>query len=29
MRLDPDREMPFLTGGLEQRGVSGLPLLLK
>jgi cytochrome P450 len=29
MRLDPDKEMPFLTGGLEQRGVSGLPVLLK
>jgi cytochrome P450 len=29
MRLDPDREAPFLTGGLEQRGVSGLPVILK
>lgn len=29
MRLDPDKETPFLTGGLEQRGVSGLPVLLK
>ncbi len=28
MRLDPDQPAPFLTGGLEQRGVSGLPVLL-
>ncbi|HEY0958085.1 MAG TPA: cytochrome P450 [Novosphingobium sp.] len=29
LRLDPAQETPFLTGGLEQRGVSGLPVLLK
>jgi len=29
LRLDPAREAPFMTGGLEQRGVSGLPVLLK
>lgn len=29
LRLDPDKEVPFLTGGLEQRGVSGLPVLLR
>jgi cytochrome P450 len=28
LRLDPDEPAPFLTGGLEQRGVSGLPVLL-
>ena len=28
MRLDPAAEAPFLTGGLEQRGISGLPVLL-
>ena len=27
--LDPDAEAPFLTGGLEQRGVSALPVLLR
>lgn len=29
MRLDPDAPATFLTGGLEQRGVSGLPVLLR
>jgi len=29
MRLDPDAPAPFLTGGLEQRGVSGLDVLLR
>ena len=29
IRLDPSRPAPFLTGGLEQRGVSGLPVLLR
>jgi cytochrome P450 len=29
MRLDPDAEMPFMTGGLEQRGPSALPVLLR
>lgn len=29
MRLDPDQETPFMTGGLEQRGVSSLPVLLR
>ena len=29
LRLDPDAEAPFMTGGLEQQGVSGLPVLLK
>ncbi|MEZ5891479.1 MAG: cytochrome P450 [Xanthobacteraceae bacterium] len=28
LRLDPDAETPFITGGLEQRGPSGLPVLL-
>ena len=28
LRLDPDAEAPFMTGGLEQQGVSGLPVLL-
>jgi len=28
-RLDPDAEVPFMTGGLEQRGPSGLPVLLR
>ena len=28
LRLDPDVAVPFITGGLEQRGVSGLPVLL-
>jgi cytochrome P450 len=29
MRLDPDAPAPFMTGGLEQQGVSGLPVLLR
>lgn len=29
MRLDPAAPAPFLTGGLEQRGISGLPVLLR
>ena len=29
LRLDPDRPAPFLTGGLEQRGVSALDVVLK
>jgi cytochrome P450 len=29
MRLDPQAAAPFITGGLEQRGVSGLPVLLR
>jgi cytochrome P450 len=29
MRLDPDQPAPFLTGGLEQRGMSAIPVLLK
>jgi cytochrome P450 len=28
IRLDPDQPAPFMTGGLEQQGVSGLPVLL-
>ena len=28
LRLDPDAAVPFITGGLEQRGPSGLPVLL-
>jgi cytochrome P450 len=28
IRLDPDQPTPFITGGLEQRGVSALPVLL-
>ena len=28
LRLDPDAAAPYITGGLEQRGVSGLPVLL-
>lgn len=28
LRLDPEAPAPFLTGGLEQRGVSGLPVIL-
>lgn len=28
LRLDPDQPAPFMTGGLEQQGVSGLPVLL-
>jgi cytochrome P450 len=29
LRLDPDAPAPYLTGGLEQRGISGLPVLLR
>jgi cytochrome P450 len=29
LRLDADAEAPFMTGGLEQQGVSGLPVLLR
>jgi cytochrome P450 len=29
IRLDPDQPAPFLTGGLEQRGISALPVLLR
>jgi len=29
LRLDPQAPAPFLTGGLEQRGVSGLEVLLR
>ena len=29
LRLDPDALPPYLTGGLEQRGISGLPVLLR
>jgi len=29
MHLDPALEAPFVTGGLEQRGVSSLPVLLR
>lgn len=29
LRLDPSEEVPFITGGLEQRGVSSLPVLLR
>jgi cytochrome P450 len=29
LRLDPDAEAPFITGGLEQQGPSGLPVLLR
>jgi cytochrome P450 len=29
LRLDPDAEAPFMTGGLEQQGVSGLPVVLR
>jgi cytochrome P450 len=29
MRLDPDQPAPYLTGGLEQRGMSGIPVLLR
>ena len=28
LRLDPDAPAPFITGGLEQQGPSGLPVLL-
>jgi leucyl aminopeptidase (aminopeptidase T) len=29
MRLDPAEPAPFLTGGLEQRGITALPVLLR
>ncbi len=29
IRLDPAFETPYVTGGLEQRGVSSLPVILK
>jgi cytochrome P450 len=29
MRLDPDAPAPYLTGGLEQRGMSGIPVRLR
>lgn len=29
LRLDPDAPAPHLTGGLEQRGISGLPVILR
>ena len=29
LRLDPEAEAPFITGGLEQQGPSGLPVLLR
>lgn len=29
LRLDPTAPAPFMTGGLEQQGVSGLPVLLR
>jgi len=29
MRFDRDVEKPYITGGLEQRGVSALPVLLR
>ena len=29
LRLDPDAPAPFITGGLEQQGTSGLPVLLR
>jgi cytochrome P450 len=29
LRLDPDAPAPYLTGGLEQRGVSAVPVLLR
>jgi cytochrome P450 len=29
LRLEPDAPAPSLTGGLEQRGISALPVLLK
>lgn len=28
LRLDPAEETPYMTGGLEQRGITGLPVLL-
>lgn len=29
LRLDPDAAAPYMTGGLEQQGPSGLPVLLR
>jgi cytochrome P450 len=29
LRLDPDFETPYITSGLEQRGVSALNVLLR
>jgi cytochrome P450 len=29
LRLDPDAPAPYLTGGLEQRGMSAVPVLLR
>jgi cytochrome P450 len=29
LRLDPDHPVPVLTGGLEQRGMSAIPVLLR
>ena len=29
MRLDPNEPAPYLTGGLEQRGMSAIPVLLR
>ena len=29
LRLDPDAPAPFITGGLEQQGPSGLPVMLR
>jgi cytochrome P450 len=29
LRLDPDQPPPYLTGGLEQRGMSAIPVLLR
>jgi cytochrome P450 len=29
LRLDPNAPEPFMTGGLEQQGVSGLPVVLR
>lgn len=29
LRLDPEAPAPFMTGGLEQQGVSALPVLLR
>jgi cytochrome P450 len=29
MRLNPDMPETYLTGGLEQRGISGLNVLLR
>ena len=29
IRLDPDQPAPYLTGGLEQRGMSAIPVMLR